>query len=380
MTRRALGGFAAAILLALAGVGFFPRPALAAAPNISFSPADNADLAEPVSITGNATMNNGGWVDSVKVTIASTQGHTVPAPDTTAGNESNNLPFSWKPPLAYNGSYTVTVEAVGRDGPVPRFDESELSTVTRTFTLNVAPVAPSGVKAVVNQTKRTITISWAQNPEPDIVGYGVYRQEGDALVERKIVTPTQTSFTDELGSLPAGTYSYHVFAARSNATGDQVLVSAPATTTGKVTSAPPTTTTSTGGAAGVTTTTAAGNKPPALATRGRTDLSGFAALLPSGGAKLPRASNAPAPDTGFDENLPFDPDARAEDEPTVGDGSDQALAEEPLSSSDDDQPSSLRFMAAGLLVTVVLMHLLWLREEVNRDPLPAIAPEDPVEA
>lgn len=377
MTRRALGGLGAAAVLALALVGFAPQAALARTPTIGLSsPADGANLTQSPTVIGQAEMQSG-WIDSVKITVESPQGHTVPAPRMFDPSDTPNpLPFQWAPPLAFNGTYKVTAEAVGRDNI--ELNGPEHSAVTHTFTLNVAPAAPSGVKAVVNQTKRTVTISWTPNPEPDVAGYGVYREEGDTIVERKIVKPDVHTVVDDLGSLPAGTYTYHVYAARPNAAGNEFIPSAPTKVAGKVTSSPPpppTTTTVKGAAA--TTTTAPGSKAPALAQRGKADLSGFASLLPSGGGRLPTVRSTPAPgpgDPGYSEDLPFDPDAPggAADSPAVGDGSDQALGGEALASSSDDEPSGLRFMAAGLLVTVVLMHLLWLRDEVNREPLPAV--------
>ncbi|MEY2477630.1 MAG: hypothetical protein QOG87_2945 [Actinomycetota bacterium] len=382
MTRRALGGFGAAVLVALAIVGFVPQPALARAPSVAItSPANGAVLTQPVGIAGQAAMQNG-RVDYVQISIESLEGHPVPATNTVPGNNNNNpVTFTWTPPLAYNGNYKVTALAQGTDN----FDinGAEVTSVAHAFTLNVPPAAPSGVKATVNQTKRTITISWAANPEPDLTGYGVYREEGDELVERKIAKPEQTSFTDDIGSLPAGTYTYHVYAARPSAGGNGFIPSAPTKTSAKVTSSPPpTTTTTTVKGATTTTTPAPGTKPTTLATKGKADLSGFAALLPSGGARLPAARSTPAPDGGFDEDLPFGSQAESStaDEPAMDEESkQQALAAETLASSDEDEPTTLRFMAAGLLVTVVLMHMLWLREEVNREPLPAVAVNEPVE-
>jgi hypothetical protein len=382
VTRRALGGFGATVLVALALVGFVPQPALARTPSVAItSPANGAVLTQPVGIAGQASMQNG-RVDWVQISIESLQGHPVPATNTVPGNDNQApLGFTWTPPLAYNGNYKVTALAQGTDNI--DFNGPEVTSVAHAFTLNVAPAAPSGVKATVNQTKRTITISWAANPEPDLTGYGVYREDGENLLERKIATPEQTSFTDDIGSLPAGTYRYHVYAARPTASGDGFIPSAPTKTSGKITSAPPpppTTTTVRGSAGATTSTTASGTKPPALATRGKADLSGFASLLPSGSARLPAAQSTPAPDGGFDEDLPFNGQAPpgTADEPAIEDD-EQALAAERLASSNEDEPTTLRFMAAGLLVTVVLMHLLWLRDQVNREPVPAVAPVEPLD-
>jgi hypothetical protein len=383
MTRRVLGGAAAALILALGAVGFLPQAAQARTPVVALtSPADGALLASTANIAGQANMTNG-TVDWVRLTIESTQGYPVPAARTTNGG-SSSLSFSWTPPLAYNGTYKVTALAQGTDGI--DLNGPEQAAAARTFVLQIPPVAPSSVTAAPNQVKRTVTLSWANNPEPDIVGYGVYRKEGDTFVARKILQADQTTYVDEIGNLPANTYKYQVFAARKNAAGDNLVVSAPTLTSAKVTSspAPPTTTTAPVSGSGSisgkggTTTTAPGTKPTTLATHGKTDLSGFAALLPTGGAKLPNVRSTPPPDPGFKGALPFDGKAGE----TSVEGSrtqsndDQALGGT-LASSNDQEPSSLRFMAAGLLVTVVLMHLLWLRDEVNREPLPAVVVDEP---
>jgi hypothetical protein len=186
-----------------------------------------------------------------------------------------------------------------------------------------------------------------------------------------------------------------VYAVRSNADGTQPIASpAPATTSGKVTTAPPTPPTSapssgsngggatksggTAGSAGGSTATT--TKTPTVATHGKVDLSGFTALLPSGGGKLPAAHSTPRAesDPGFGDTLPFHGDAASAS--ASGKDDPAALAGQALASSDDEgSNSSWLFLAAGLLVTVILMHVLWLRDEVNRDALPAVTPQDPAE-
>jgi hypothetical protein len=86
-----------------------------------------------------------------------------------------------------------------------------------------------------------------------------------------------------------------------------------------------------------------------------------------------------SPDSGYAEDLPFNGSGDgAKASAHSGDDSVAALGGQRLASSkDESRPTSLLFLAAGLLATVVLMHLLWLRDEVNRDAPPAISPEDP---
>lgn len=387
MTRRALGGLGSAVVLAVALLGFMPAPASAAAPVISWT-SPGASVVGTVTVSGTVQKDDG-RVESVNVSVsAADPGHPVPGNQTWPG-DSASLGFSRQFTLPYNGYYTVTAEAVARRWPYA-VNGPEQATSSRAFRVDTPPVTPASVKAVANQTRRTITLSWAPNQEPDLIGYGVYRKFADgSLDDGTFLTRDRTTYTHELGSEPAGTYQYQVLAARTDADGEP-LASDPAQGSAKITSAPPTTTTTkptsgggTGtGTGGATTTTkaAATGGSPALATRGKADLSGFAALLPSGSTRLPAAARSatPEPDGSFEQDLPFG--ARAEGESgSAGDDAQNALGEESLaSSSGDDRPTSLLFMASGLLVTVVLMHLLWLRDEVNREPLPAIEPtEDP---
>ncbi|MDQ1375531.1 MAG: hypothetical protein QOJ09_2869, partial [Actinomycetota bacterium] len=393
MTRSALGGLGLAIAIALGVLGLLPGPASAAGPGISWtSPAEGASFGGSPPISGQVEMGNNGCTDHVTLVISSAQGHPVPSQFDQNSGDRAPMAFNWQPPLAYNGVYTVQATATGRAWPC-QFNSTEQSTSSRTFKVEAPPATPAGIKAIVDQAKRTITISWTANGEPDVIGYGVYRKEGSQFVARKVVTTT--SYTDDLGSLPAGTYQYQVYAARPNADGSQAIASAsPAVTSGKVTTPPPSPPTSTttpgasgskGGTGGTTNTTAATTgtsaNSPAIANRGKVDLSGFAALLPNGGAKLPAAHSTPQPDGTYNETLPFKANAGSDSSSPGKDDSVSALGGQTLaSSSGENRPTSLLFLAAGLLATVLLMHVLWLRDEVNRAPLPAVTPQEPESA
>jgi len=97
------------------------------------------------------------------------------------------------------------------------------------------------------------------------------------------------------------------------------------------------------------------------------DLSGFGSLLDQ--TVAPQVQPLPESDAGFSEDLPFQPrtiiESDVQTEIAVPDGGFQ----DPGS----NQADMLRFFAAGLLVTVILMHVLWLRGEVERVPLEAVA-------
>lgn len=384
MTRRALGGLGGTVVLALALVGLVPSPARAAqAPAIALtSPGSGAVLTGPTPITGQATMS-GGRVLSVTLRVLNAGGQAVTT--TSFTNDDNTLDFSWTPVIPVNGNYTVAVEAWGRENI--DFNGDESSSASRPFAMEAPPAPPANVKTAVDQAKRTVTLTWDANNEPDLLGYSVFRkvrQEWVAVSEA-IPAGDPRTFTHTLGSLPAGTYSYAVFAGRPNAAGDNVVLSSTAAPPAKVTSSPPpppTTTTKPGSTGGSSATTVTTTKGPTVATRGRTDMAGFASLLPNGGAQLPNAPRAPRAaesDNGFEQDLPFQAPGATQDEDAGGGEDDpvQALGgRSVVSSGDDERPTSLLFMAGGLLVTVVLMHLLWLRDEVNKGLLPAVEPSE----
>lgn len=386
MSTRTLRSLGAATVLALGLLGLVPHAVSARTPDIAItSPGQGASVAA-ADIAGQASMRNG-TVDWVNLRLTSAEGHAIPVVTKNVNGGSGTIPFSWAPATPYNGHYTVEVSAQGTDGI--EFNGPETLTATRDFSVEAPPVAPAGLKAAVDQAKRSITVSWTKNPEPDTFAYQVERKQGTTWTKLSTLPDTSTSYTDLLGTLPAGTYQYRVIAARPNAAGDAPIVSAPSLTSGKVTSdppsPPPSTTAGSGnpkGGGGTTNTTSAGptsgtSGKPTIASRGKVDLSGFTSLLPQGGGKLPAVTATPDPDTGFDEALPFKSGTAAAAGSAKNDDDAAALGGQSLvSSSDEERPASLLFLAAGLLVTVLLMHVLWLRDEVNKEPLPVAEPGD----
>jgi hypothetical protein len=384
----------AAAVVAVGLLALGAGPAAARAPGVSYSsPGMGETLGSPVDIAGQAVQDNG-RVDSLTMSLRSEDdpAHPVPSPVQFPGNGGSTLPFQWKPVLPWNGTYTVSTQAFGTDQPVDFNGTEGSAIVTRTFSLEIPPAAPGGLRATVDNTKRAVTLNWNANPEPDLVGYSVARKSQSGNTYQTLNTTTGTTYTDTIGTLPAATYTYQVRALRDDGTGSHTLLpSAPASTSGRVTSDPPSSTTTTTHANGstgttVTTTPSAGTTSSGnanLATNGKVDFSSFAALLDDK-SKLPaapRSSGSQEVDTGFNDQLPFDHTTRTsivrgDDDPA------QALGGQPVSSTGDERSSSLLFLAAGLLATVVLMHVLWLRGEVDRAPLPAIEPSsgEPPEA
>ncbi|MDQ3757630.1 MAG: hypothetical protein M3394_07265, partial [Actinomycetota bacterium] len=282
------------------------------------------------------------------------------------------------------------------------------------------------INTAVN-AQREVAVSWNANSEPDLAGYEVQRQLGSAAWEHVTVTgTTTTSVLDRSTSKAGGTYRYRVVAFRHSAEVGKLNPSQPSAT--KTASVPPppvttTTTTSTttttvrqgdtdddgnedegegdgsrsGGSTDTGTRTGSsgarsgsgsgsGSTGTTLPSSGKVDLSGFSSLLEqarqSGQSPPPRRGEQQEVDGGFDEKLPFAARSRggSDDDGAGNEGDDLAIGGEGLSDDGSGRLQSLGFLAGGLLATVLVMHLLWVRSEVRRvEVLEAIAPEPAAE-
>jgi len=352
------------------------------------APAPNFEFTSPTTdLRGHYSMPNGGNVTDVTVTVKTPDGQNVVQ---TFSSPPPNGNFEWTPPAwRRNGSYTATVVANGKTSSV--FNSQNVqATANVPFFVSAPPLTPSGVSTSVDDSARSITVSWDANPEPDLVMYVVGRYYGTSTGGKAFfVDAGQTSYTDKLGTSPAGSYRYDVYAVRKAAKSSEQSIPSKAagTSTASVRSAPPTTNTTTGGGGGTTATTvspsgsgsssSSSSSGPTLAQRGN-NVSGFGNLLSQSGGLPSRSASPPAtlePDPGFDQTLPYGarPPARTNDDNSTALG---APDSQRLTSS-KERPTSLLFLAAGLLATVLLMHLLWVKSEVDRaplDPLPAPTP------
>ena len=370
-------------LLATGGAG----PAQAAeTPGIALSsPGEGSVHTGPVSLTGSATMSGNGRVDSVSATIAGgPDGASLPGPFSAGSNGTNTLPFDWGLDLPYNGVYTATVRATGTERPID-FNGAETSPpLVRTFSVERPPAAPGGLTASVNEAKRTVTLSWDANTEPDLIGYCWSYAVGGQSGKDKCLTGTRV--VHDLGTLPAGQYQYSVYAVRSAADGSDGggIASATSAKTATVKSGPPVAlaggTPSTGGSSGGSTSSSGGNRSSTSSSSSapragtRVDLGAFGNLL-GNRSELPRAPGTRSDqelDSGFSADLPFAGSPRTSI--VTGETAADELSGEPVVSS-DGRPESLLFLAAGLLVTVILMHVLWVKGEVDRVPLEPLAPD-----
>lgn len=396
---RRFGALSAAALLA---VGIWAQPAAAAAPTVRIStPGAGAVVTDSTpNVAGDAQMNEGIIIE-VTASISSADGKPVPPAHRVSGDNRSSVAFAWTPSLPWNGRYTITLRATGEDRPVET-NGRESAETTRNFSVEAPPAVPKDVKVRADPDSRDVDVTWTDNKEPDLIGYQVQRsfEGGEWLVAGEA---DKNFFRDTSTAERGGTYRYRVVAVRAGATKDSGVASAPSQAASTTVPKPPPKESSnttqppggsdqgpsgdgsqnggaspgagggTSGRSGSGGGSSGGSSPqgPVVSRSGRVDLSGFGSLLDQ--TRAPQAVPTPEPDGDFSEQLPFEP--RTITEP---DGMQElAVPDGGFSDAESDQASLLRFFAAGLLVTVILMHVLWLRAEVERVPLEVASGEGP---
>jgi len=382
-------GFAAAAAGVLMGLGLWVQPVSAAAPSVRINtPAENETLGDSTpNVSGDAQMPDGEIIEII-ASISSAEGHPVPSAHRIAGDSRPSVAFSWTPSLPYNGPYTLNVQASGEDQPVDS-NGRETSTASRSFAIEASPAIPKDVAVRADPDSREVDVTWKVNPEPDILGYQVQRSVDES--EWSVAGESKENFfRDTQSANDGGLYSYRVVAIRSGAAADSGVASPPSQAASTTVPNPPGGSTgSSGGGSGDPDTGPSGDgsssgsggtsgsgssggtstrpSSPTISRAGRVDLSGFGSLLDQ--TVAPQVQPLPESDAGFSEDLPFQPrtiiESDGQTEIAVPDGGFQ--------DSGSNQADMLRFFAAGLLVTVILMHVLWLRGEVERVPLEAVA-------
>jgi hypothetical protein len=113
---------------------------------------------------------------------------------------------------APNGNHTITVQVTSLDGDTDKASVGVL--------VDNAPQVPAGLEARADGSR--VTVSWEPNPEPDVLGYVVERDEGSGFVE--IGTSTAAKVSQNL--VPGG-YSYRVTAVRSSPSSEDGISSDP---------------------------------------------------------------------------------------------------------------------------------------------------------
>jgi hypothetical protein len=354
-------------------------------------------------VTGHGDSDSGTYVTAVGVLVESIDGNpksypgsaSFPQPGTNGAGSHQNFDIQVFPDL--NGKYKVSVAARGKTCFVTCSNEQTGGTVIRTITVVVPPKTPTGAKSSLSGS--VATVQWdANNTEGDLLGYIVEVAGGSndfkcmATMPVDPEAPSTYKTTVDLKALPSGEYRWRIKAVRRS-NPDSTLGTCSKLGSGigsnyantKLTwdnPTPPTTsTTSTtvkggGSTGGTTSTTRGGARTPAGGSGGPSapktpNLSALGGLNAGTGLSNTGRRAAEA-DPGFNDFLPFP----AGSDPTEDGGSatpDSALAAAP---DENSGRTTLLFVAAGLLATVLSMHVLWLKAQVDRAPLEPLAPQD----
>ena len=376
MNARRLGLSAAAgvlaVVVAFAGVGRAqeeqaqePPPACPEAsdglgPSVTIDrPAEGAVVTTPGDATIIGTAESSGVVECVELSIARVvdgQPQEVGRAVATLDPPVNEYEIVWPPPLPYNDAYVVTAIAVGTSNVGQRRGRA-----VRQFRTEIPPATPTGLKIGINQEKREASLTWNANPEADVVGYIVERAPAEGPFG-EVGRPQTPAFVENLGPLPPGNYRYRVTAVRRKtqnpADTEGIASPAPAEGSAELKGPPTATTTSTPPTTRPTATTARPRRPA-----NRVDLGRFGptSTIPDGSQE---------PEEGAFGDLEFGERQDGRTDITITE-----LGEPVTEDGDEERPSSLLYFAGGLLAFVVLMHLRWIKKEVDRVTLEEVPPK-----
>lgn len=174
-----------------------------------------------------------------------------PPPDGPAAVRNVNVSFTWNskriPPangaenceggastvlpsggsLSTNNKYRIRVTAETFGVPSPEFKDTDVAD-SGVVSISNAPAAPSSVALSHNKDAKTIKVSWAKNPEPDVSDYRVQ----ECVVDKSSKPCEDNSWktkADVRGQLldvkaeNPGIYRYRVIALRPTATGATII-------------------------------------------------------------------------------------------------------------------------------------------------------------
>lgn len=392
------GALGTAATVAGLALGLGAAPAAAAQPQVEIArPLAQGVLdTTTVEVRGTATQPNGRIVNDIVYRVWGD-----PAADPVlvlrrqVVQSSSRIDFTAALALGRNGEWTIAVTATGQDEPVDIAGPEDGTATVEHVLVEAPPGAPTGLRLALAPSAKEATVSWEANREPDLLGYEVERQNSEGIWEpvATVEAGAPTTAADESPTRnQAGEYAYRVIAARPGATATRPLMRSgpaavslnPATGTTSTTTPPPA---EAGSGPATGTGAASGGSPgpgesPTTSTGGGSALSALDRLLLA--RRQTTATTRPLPpDPGFQSTLPFAPGSPAGDDVAIEeDGPQEQAAGERSTISEDgpNQTRSLAFFAGGLLATVLLMHSLWIRDEVARaealDPLPAGTVDD----
>jgi hypothetical protein len=400
--RALLGALVGLGSIVLIGVG----PAAAAFPPVATvdNPVEGAKwtggAVTDFHVTGHADTDDSNYVTSVSAVIAPTDDgpktysklQAFPNRGETGAGPHQNFDLQIFPDL--NGKYSVTVQPAGKTCFITCGQETAGPAVVRNITVAVPPKVPTGAKATL--TDGVATIVWsANNTEGDLLGYLVEQSAaGDSykcltMVAVSADAPATYKATSDLKTANSGEYKWRVRAVRKSGptsilgscskpgTGLTSLPSSTVQVTWDNPTPVTTTTTKPAGGGGTTTTTTkvkrSGGGGGSISAP-KTNTPNLSALggLSAGTGSSPSPRRAAEADPGFNDFLPFPSGSDPGDDGGAAAGN-TAL---PAAADDNGGRTTLLFIAAGLLATVLSMHVLWLKAQVDRMPLEPLTPED----
>jgi len=378
---RAVAGMAAAAIAALAVMAPVTPASADDAVSVSVDPIEvDGGVA---TVSGSAAMSNPLGLDQVTdVTITATSRRHPGTSDrcngcgASFGQSSTSFSFTTRE-LSYNGPYDVVVVVSGKKVLDTLLNGAPVSTTeTRSFNVEVAPAAPANVTAVPNPD-RSVTVKWARNPEPDLVGYQVQRRgpgsSGFQGVAPKVDQPpdgSTVSWTDTTTAASGGQFEYVVVAVRPDGNGEVSDHAPTAASAGAAVSVPgPPGAPGAPGTPGAPGSPGGAGAPGALATTGPggafstgspapLDLSSF---LATGGAppKIAVPGAVTLPDGTYAANLPFGPK----------NASDAGADAVEILGHSTSRRTLLLPVATGLLMCVFALHLRRFNRRVLAQPL-----------
>ena len=397
----------AACLLAAGGLVLAASPAQAGTPTFTWlSPTNGQTLAtQDVGFHLRVSMptSDGRLQGEVTVNFAVPQGADGVGPLRHGAQDQRSVDVTAPLTFRWNGTYTAQATARGRNNVLDQDTSPKHGSAT--FVIDAPPQQPTGVTTTVDQDTRVVTVSWAPNPEPDLIGYEVQKQAPDGTWVQYAVTAEQ-AVSDESTAYSGGTHRYRVVALRRAANPQFANASPHSETSAEVPAPPPGTPPppeggsgggtgggntgagngQAGGGAGGSNQAGGGNgssfnggsrSGPPLASSGKVDLSDLDGLMAQANKQNGKPGQRGEDDGTFDPTLPFGARQGGDN----GDGEDGEGSA--LGSGDSEDVAgrlqSLGFLAGGLLATVLAMHVLWIRSEVHRaekaEALTPIAPE-----
>lgn len=375
---RRVGAGAWAAVAALWWGLWWGAPPAAAATAVS-EPEEGATLSGVPTIVGAFELSRPITHFTVLVTATGPQGAAASVSGTcdsapagfSCSDDRRSVSFSWRPPLGRNGPYRITGTAVHeRSGLLDRDESADLP--PRSFTLVVPPAPPTGLTATLDPDTREVTLRWRANTEDDLIGYVVYRAQGDDSF-RQVAALTDTprptvSWRDTDIPAAGGQYRWFVVAVRNGASGDDSTIAVSRASTPAAVAVP-----EAPGAPTTTTSSPAGTPAPAPATTVPVvDVAAFRST--SRAPRLDLPPPPPPPDPGFQSTLPY-PTTTAVPT-TSASGAHVAM---PVSPAGDTEPvprrPALVLLAAALLAVMLSMHLRWLlARTADPDVQPSRAP------